>query len=107
VGGGLAAGREKPIDGDSVNNLDGMLLLEGEFYTYDYPKTELSLTTVAFPSLNNAGRVRVEAQGQVRREIVHDFFLALTVYDSYDSEPPVADVDQNDAGVTFSLGWTF
>jgi hypothetical protein len=107
VVGGLAYSREVPIDAPGVNNLDAMIVMGGEFYTYDFPKTEVAFASLVFPGVSNAGRVRLEVRGKLRRELAHDFYLAVTMYESYDSEPPVAGVDENDVGVTLSLGWTF
>jgi len=36
-----------------------------------------------------------------------DFFVALTLYDTFDSEPPSPDADRNDVGVVISLGWSY
>ncbi len=67
------------------------------------PKVSLAV----LPSLSDSGRVRVEFRSRLRREIVKDFFLSLSLYDSYDSDPPVIGVERNDWGLTSSLGWSF
>jgi hypothetical protein len=51
--------------------------------------------------------VRVEALVSVKREIVSDFYLSLSVFDSYDSRDPTTLTAKNDWGPTISIGWKF
>ena len=41
-----------------------------------------------YPSLNVSGRFRTELDINLKREIVKDFTIGLTAYDSFDSKPP-------------------
>ena len=41
------------------------------------------------------------------REIVTDFYLDLSFYQSYDSDPPDAAAEKTDYGVITSLGYSF
>jgi hypothetical protein len=59
-----------------------------------------------FPSITDAGRVRADLEIGLRRELVTDLFIELSVYDSYDSKPPEDGTD-NDYGIVTSLGYTF
>jgi hypothetical protein len=76
-------------------------------YTYDYPKTSIDLSVLVFPALKDTGRIRVNANAKLKRELLRNFFIALTGYDSFDNRPPGTDVHQNDVGFSLSLGWTF
>jgi hypothetical protein len=108
LGTGLAAGRELPADGsEGITNFDAVLMAAASFYTYDAPTTSLDMALMTFPSLNDAGRVRLNANTKLRRELLKDTYLTLTWYDSYDSRPPQASASKNDVGFTLSLGWTF
>jgi hypothetical protein len=107
VTGGLALGREAPVVGETVTNLDAMLALNASYFTYSYPKTNATVSLVGYPGLSNWGRVRLEANGTLRREIIRNFFLVLGGYDSFDNRPPTSGADKNDVGVTLSIGWTF
>ena len=71
------------------------------------PKTDVSYTLLAFPGLSQWGRVRLEPSISAKREIVRDFTISISAYDSYDNRPPTAGVSKNDVGVTLSIGWTF
>ena len=39
--------------------------------------------------------------------IFKDFFVAFTVYNTYDSRPPTPAADRNDVGVVASIGWSY
>ncbi len=43
---------------------------------------------------------------KLKRELFRDFFAALTLYDTFDSQLQAPDVS-NDVGVSFSIGWTY
>ena len=107
LAGGLSVNQELPVDGDAVENLEAMLSVRQSFFTYDYPKTTMSLATDLYPSLSQWGRVRVELNSSIKREIVHDFTAGFTVYDSHDNRPPTAEARKNDVGLSLTLGWTF
>ena len=60
-----------------------------------------------FPSFTNSGRVRAELDIDFTWELISDLFWRLSFYNSYDSDPVVVDAENNDYGVTTSLGWSF
>ena len=51
--------------------------------------------------------MRVEFNAQAKREIVRDFYLSLSIFDSYDSRDPSTQQSKNDWGPVLSIGWTF
>jgi hypothetical protein len=104
---GAALGRELPVGESALTNVDALIGLSSSLFTYDYPKTSVDLSVLVFPALKDAGRIRVNANAKIKRELFRDFFIALTGYDSYDSRPPGTDVHQNDVGFSLSLGWSF
>ncbi len=88
-------------------NLEAVAGLEYEKFSFDDPEVDFTVKISVFPSLSESGRVRVEFESRLRRELVEDFFLVLSIYDSFDSDPPVEEVERNDWGLTTSLGWSF
>jgi hypothetical protein len=58
-----------------------------------------------YPSLNVGGRVRTDLDVTLSREIVSDFTVGLTIYDSFDNKPPSDTATKHDVGVTISIGW--
>jgi hypothetical protein len=107
LSGGLSAGVEQPIEGAAVSNLDALVAMTSSYYRYDFPKRNIDVSFLVFPSLNDWGRVRANAQVKLKQEIVRDFFASISAYNIYDSRPVVEDANLNDFGVTFSIGWTF
>jgi len=108
LGGGLAVSDEEFSDGGADRSgTEAVLAFDYSIFTYDYPSTEVSLALVIFPSLTESGRVRMEFDGSLRREVVKDFYLNLTLFDSFDSEIPVEGAEKNDWGVITSIGWAF
>jgi hypothetical protein len=76
-------------------------------FTYDFPKITVNSTLQVLPYLTDAGRVRIEFNAQAKREIVRDFYLSLSIFDSYDSRDPSTQQSKNDWGPVLSIGWTF
>lgn len=107
IAGGLSAGRERPVDASTVTNVDALGTFNFSLFSYDYPSTRVDLGTLVFPSLDSPGRVRINADGKVKRELFKDFYVSLSGYDAFDNKPKSADARRNDFGGSISFGWTF
>jgi len=107
VGGGLSTSREIPVEGESSQELEALISARQSYFTYDTPKTNVSIGVALYPSLSQWGRVRLEFNGQVNREIVKDFTVGFTIYDSFDNRPPSEGARKNDVGLSLTVGWTF
>jgi hypothetical protein len=71
----------------------------------NYPKTNLTVQMIAFPSLSDAGRFRFNSDFTASRDLLtSDFYVAATLFDDCDNRPPTEGARKNDFGVTFSLG---
>jgi hypothetical protein len=104
---GLVVTREIPVSGETTSNIEAAFGLNSSYFTYDTPKTSFTLSLSVLPSLNVGGRVRAELDTSLNREIVSDFTVGFTVYNSYDSKPPTEGAKKNDIGVTLNVGWVF
>ena len=107
AGAGLVFNDERGVDVEATQNIEGLLHFATSFYTYDRPKTNLDISLQYYPSLSNAGRQRVQLDASAKRELWKDFFVSLSVYNSFDSRPPNPDANNNDVGVVASIGWTY
>jgi hypothetical protein len=107
VGAGLVLNEEDGVDVEPVENVEGLLVFQSSYYTYDRPKTNLDLNIQYYPSLSNTGRHRLQLDAGVKREVWVDLFVALNVYNTYDSRPPSATADTNDVGIVTSIGWSY
>jgi hypothetical protein len=107
AGAGLAFNYEHGVDVEPTQNVEGLLVFQTSFYTYDRPKTNLDLAVQYYPSLSNVGRQRLQLDAGIKRELWKDLFIALNVYETFDSRPPNPDAEKNDAGVVASIGWSY
>jgi hypothetical protein len=104
---GLLGNHEQPVEGESKWNGEASVGTRYSYFMYDFPKVTLSASLQVYPSLTTGGRVRLEAAAAAKREIVSDFYLSLSVYDSFDSKDPTTGLAKNDWGPTLSVGWQF
>jgi putative salt-induced outer membrane protein YdiY len=88
----------------SGRGADSQFLIQ--FSKYSFTKFQFTSQIGVFPSLSTLGRVRMNAESSLKREIVRNFNIKFSVYESYDSQPPV-NAPKNDFGTTTSFGWTF
>jgi Protein of unknown function, DUF481 len=107
VGAGLALNDERGVDVEPTQNVEALFTLESAFYTYDRPKTNVDISLRYFPSLSDMGRRRVQLDAGGKRELWRDLFVALNLYNTYDSRPPNPEANSNDVGVVLSIGWTY
>jgi hypothetical protein len=107
LGAGLAVNQERGVDYDPTYNVEGILTWRASYYRYDSPKTNFDFGLQYFPSFSNLGRHRLQLDTSVKQDIWKDVFVALNVFDSYDSRPPSIAFNTNDVGVVLSFGVTF
>jgi hypothetical protein len=105
--GGLLVNRENAVEGETTTNIEAFAAATYEFFTYDSPKTSLDMTFAVFPSLNVSGRYRTDFSLALSREVLPDFTIGATAYDSYDSKPPAGSSSTHDIGISLTIGWTF
>jgi putative salt-induced outer membrane protein YdiY len=77
-----------------------------DFLTFRFSRTDITSRFSLFPSLTTPGRMRMQANSDLRIKIVKDLWWGFHLYENYDSKPPVR-ADKNDLGVSTSLGWKF
>ena len=107
VSGGLSLNREFVRDGEDTSNIEAVFASRYRLFRYDSPKTDLTTNLAFYPNLTSFGRYRVEYDIKLRKELIKDFFWELSVYYSYDSDPPSATAENDDYGIVTSFGWTF
>jgi Protein of unknown function, DUF481 len=104
---GISADHEDPVTGTASYEAAAVIGAQFSTFTYDFPKITVNATLQVLPYLTDSGRVRVEFNVQAKREIVRDFYLSLSIFDSFDSRDPSTQQAKNDWGPVLSLGWTF
>jgi len=88
-------------------NAEGFFALDAQFFKLYSPKVDIASRFVYLPNFSTRGRRRLEFNSTVRIEVLKDFFVNLTFYDSFDSMPPSETAVKNDYGFTTGLSWSF
>jgi Protein of unknown function, DUF481 len=107
VFGGAAVARENysaAIGTPKSTNADA--IAGADFATFRFSRTDIRSRFSLFPSLTTPGRMRLQATSDLKIKIVKDLWWGFHIYENFDSKPPVR-ADQNDLGVSTSLGWKF
>lgn len=94
-------------DEESQDSAEGVLGGTWRIFRLNTPKTSLTSQLVLYPSLTENDRYRGTADVSLRKEIIKDFFLELSFYYDYDSQPPGEATAKDDYSITTSLGYTF
>lgn len=69
-------------------------------------RVDIDLSLAVLPNLEQSDRIRSQFDGSLSLDVISDLDLKLTVYDRYDSQPPVGN-DKNDTGMTLGLSWSY
>ena len=105
---GLMVSKENLASEESdQDTLEAYVGLSWDWFRYDSPELDLSTSLQVIPNLTDWGRVRAELDISLKWEMIDDLFWQISLYDSYDSDPAVADAEQNDYGIVTSIGYSF
>jgi len=99
--------RENYMGQDVMNNAEGYFGISAQFFKLYSPKFDITNQFVYLPNFTTRGRRRAEFSSKFKVEVFRDFFVTLTLYDSYDSKPPSETATKNDYGFTTGLSWSF
>jgi hypothetical protein len=91
---------------DSQQSLEGVLGASWRIFRFNDPQVSLASTAYLYPSLTEQGRHRGTLDVSLRREIISDLFFDISLYESYDSDPPSGG-ETTDYGIVTSLGYKF
>jgi hypothetical protein len=105
--GAAAFTRESYYGQDTAKNAEGVLGIDAQFFKLYSPKFDITNRFVYYPNFTTWGRQRMEFNAKVRLEVLRDFYVTLTFYDSFDSKPPSETATRNDYGFTTGLSWSF
>jgi hypothetical protein len=106
--GGLVITRERYFSSDTTTyGLEATVAGVYNAFRYDRPKLDASITSQLYPSITIPGRVRWQNDLRASYELVKDFMVTATLFDSFDSRPQAANAARNDFGTTLAITWTF
>jgi hypothetical protein len=89
----------------SDQNMEAVLGLN--YYLYRFNFGEVNSQLLVFPGLTDSGRVRATTNNSLTIKLVNNFHLTFTIWDNFDSRPPVATAKKNELGVSSGIGWAF
>lgn len=107
---GLVLNSERTTgDDDHQRSVEGVIGAQWRIFRFRDPEVSLSAQAAVYPSLTESGRYRTGLNVTLRRDLVKDFTINLTLYQSLDSEPPDAEqgADNSDYGIVTSVGYKF
>ena len=99
---------ERYFSTDSTSTgLEGLIGGEFSAFRYDHPKLDAGIGTSIYPSFTVKGRVRAQSDIRVSYELITDFMLTATLFDSFDNKPQAEGAPKHDLGTTLAISWTF
>jgi hypothetical protein len=108
ITGGIDWNREESTGSEPArNSWEALGNLSYNYFQHDFPVTNVTANLSVFPSLTISGRVRVEFDTTVGRELIDDFTTSVRFYGSRDDDPPAQGAAENDYGIVLSLGWSY
>jgi hypothetical protein len=107
LGGLVATSEDLHSNSNSVQSVEGVIGIAFSKYIYDHPNVDIDIALNAFPSFTQSGRYRAQLDARIRREIIDDLYIDLSLYATYDKDPQSADGKTTDHGIVTSLGWSF
>jgi putative salt-induced outer membrane protein YdiY len=88
------------------SNLEGLISLKWEVFTFGSRETDLSVALDVLPSLTDTGRVRTKLLSSIRHELFSDFYIAISFDTTYDNRPPT-DAEKSDWNLVSSIGYSY
>ena len=107
AGAGVVGNNEEAVSAESTQNIEGILTAQASYYTYDGRKTTIDAAFAYYPSMSQAGRQRLQIDSSLKRDIVTDLIVSLSLYYTFDSDPPETGAERTDVGIVTSIGWSF
>lgn len=104
---GLYVNREVPVEGEQTTNIEALVAFDWANFAFDFPKTDIEISSILIVGLTDWGRYRVDVHGRIDRELFSDFHLVIKGYYNYDSRSPTTGATTDDYQIFLALGYTF
>lgn len=104
---GLAVNDERYAGEPRKNSVDAFIGTTYSYYRFYPLNADIDFALALLPSLTESGRLRSDADLDVRWEIVNNFYFEISLYGKYDSQPGVEANSEYDYGTTTSIGYSF
>jgi len=104
--GGAAYTSERYIDQPVEESTEAALGGQLDFFSADDNDFTITNRVATYVNIGGRRRLRLELNSAWRQEFLSDFYWSLNGFESFDSDPPPEE-KQNDFGISFSIGWKF
>jgi Protein of unknown function, DUF481 len=88
----------------SDQNIEAIVGLQYNYVLFNFG--EINSQLMAFPGITDSGRIRMKTNNSLTIRLRNNFHLAFTLWDNFDSRPPVT-AKRNELGVSTGVGWSF
>ncbi len=106
--GGLALTLQRNSPGavttSRTTNVDSAFAVQ--YSTFRFDSTNFDTSVWVYPSLTEAGRVRMTLNQSVYYKFLGNLYISFNFYDNYDSHPVVG-APANNVGASTQVGWSF
>ena len=105
---GITFSQEKSLEGVSSGLLYEIpLIFQFNFYQFRHPDIQINSRQAIYFSLSQPGRVRYNGNTSFSWQLIRYFYLTLSPYTNFDSEPPAGNNSTFDYGVVFGISYKF
>lgn len=106
--GAITGNREEALgEAATTINAEGLVKLDVKIFKYTDPEIYINAFANWYPSITVTGRHRIEAELQIRFELLNDFFLEFKVYNNFDNKPVSTSSSTSDYGLISRFTYTF
>jgi hypothetical protein len=92
------------VDTGRTTNVDSAFAVQ--YSTFRFDSTNFNTSVWVYPSLTEAGRVRMTLNQSVYYKFLGNLYISFNFYDNYDSHPVVG-APANNLGASTQVGWSF
>jgi hypothetical protein len=105
---GLTFSQEKSTEGSTSGLLYEIpIMLQFNFYKFRNPDIQISSTQSVYFSLSQPGRIRFDSNTTFAWQLIRYFYLNISPYTNFDSQPPAGSGSTFDYGIVVGLSYKF
>jgi hypothetical protein len=105
---GISLSQEKSTEGVQSGLLyEVPVIFQFNFYQFHNPDIQISSNQAVYFSLTQKGRIRYNSATTFSWQLIRYFYLNVSPYTNYDSEPPAGNGSTFDYGIVLGLSYKF
>jgi hypothetical protein len=105
---GITISQEKSTeDASSTLLFEIPLVFQFNYYHFNHPDIQINSNQAVYFSLSQPGRVRYDGSTDFSWQLIRYFYLKVSPYANFDSEPPAGSASTFDFGIVVGLSYKF